>query len=702
MVRKLSVLICLVCLLQGCIPASKSQPPPSEPLPTQSDLPSESISTESALPSESISTESALATEPSLGDVIKNEVGGYSLRYIPGFEVLKKGGLMTLTAPGANPAFGPQVVLFTGTVPDGTTILSLFDHFRLIPNLTISEPVEIMLAGKPALAAQVTITIGNRSVLGILKAVLLSSDQMLLLLAGAPDGVWQDSFAQQVDALSSSIELFPAQSPAFPIPPSLVRQWAESASASSEQSSSAGSANQVTGLPQIFPCGENPAAWSPASQNQQEWIELAYGVPVQPTSVRIYESLSPASLLKIEAIDENGDAHLFCNREAIGFDLSCNGALNCQVGNADYRTARIRISMDLSAINKPVAFDAVELIGYGQPISPIPDEMTILPGQAPQGFLWRIGYEFMGSFGRLKNPDGMDVDDQGRLYVNQGGIVDIFDRDGNWIDNFDYVGSPTRGLKVAPDGRIVMADYATNQLVILTPDGSITARAGGPGSNPGQFVQSYPQTLAIHPTTGEIYAPTLADSNLLSYSVNVFTLEGKYVRSFQINDPMGSSFPPDKLAFSADGFLYAVSLGGAYVIKFDTSGNVLAHLGEDSLSNCGTKDIALDRNSNIYVGCSTGAGVMKISPEGKLMDACGFWAQGVETQDLQTEMLTTNCNETAICWQDYYMDPPIESTQPEGGISMLTSLAVQPDGSQVYISEWGPFTLSSITSCALK
>lgn len=45
--------------------------------------------------------------------------------------------------------------------------------------------------------------------------------------------------------------------------------------------------------------GDDSRAWTPKSQNQQEYLELFFKVPVFLTKIEIYETFNPGAVVKI-------------------------------------------------------------------------------------------------------------------------------------------------------------------------------------------------------------------------------------------------------------------------------------------------------------------------------------------------------------------------------------------------------------------
>jgi hypothetical protein len=91
-----------------------------------------------------------------------------------------------------------------------------------------------------------------------------------------------------------------------------VRQWAVSAIASSEWSSTDYSAMQLAGPPeQAGVCGDVPTNWSPLSDGSDpEWIELIYAVPVRARGVEVVESFEGGFVTEIALRDTLGAWHV--------------------------------------------------------------------------------------------------------------------------------------------------------------------------------------------------------------------------------------------------------------------------------------------------------------------------------------------------------------------------------------------------------
>ena len=88
-------------------------------------------------------------------------------------------------------------------------------------------------------------------------------------------------------------------------------QWAVTASASSEWSSTDWSAAQATGPPELAQCSSVETNWSPLGDGSTpEWIELGYDPPVRPVGVDVHESGNASGFVtRVDVRDTTGLLH---------------------------------------------------------------------------------------------------------------------------------------------------------------------------------------------------------------------------------------------------------------------------------------------------------------------------------------------------------------------------------------------------------
>ncbi|MBN2358956.1 MAG: hypothetical protein JXR83_05850 [Deltaproteobacteria bacterium] len=144
-------------------------------------------------------------------------------------------------------------------------------------------------------------------------------------------------------------------------PSGLVRQWAQRATASSEYSTAGWSAQQATGAPTLAACADSSSAWTTKSMSspQPEWIELRYASRVRAVGARLYVTLTPGAVRRIEGKTGAGWETLWQGTDPTA---SCPAVLELKF-NEEIDTDTLRVALDTSQQSYWFELDAVELLG---------------------------------------------------------------------------------------------------------------------------------------------------------------------------------------------------------------------------------------------------------------------------------------------------------------------------------------------------
>jgi len=160
----------------------------------------------------------------------------------------------------------------------------------------------------------------------------------------------------------------------------MLRQWAISATASSEYANPDYAAFQATGQPDTTDeCGDFPTAWASAERTGVDWLELMFEKPVYPEQINIYQNNLPNQVVEVEALDTEGTYHtVYTHQPKV---TNCPYILDIDITDADYQAVGIRVTVDQSVLD-PTSWneiDAVELVGryVGGEVAIIP------PGDSP-------------------------------------------------------------------------------------------------------------------------------------------------------------------------------------------------------------------------------------------------------------------------------------------------------------------------------
>lgn len=170
--------------------------------------------------------------------------------------------------------------------------------------------------------------------------------------------------------------------PAFADYTNLISQWAVSATASTEFSSTEWSAYQTTGETNTLDCGDIATSWAPSdSGSNPEWLKASYSTPVYATEVNIYETYNTGFVYRVDLIDESDANHTIWT----GTDnTSCPGVLNISFANTTYKVKSVKI---YTQINDFEEIDAVALKGYQTYVAPATSfsSLSVSPSSVKRG-----------------------------------------------------------------------------------------------------------------------------------------------------------------------------------------------------------------------------------------------------------------------------------------------------------------------------
>ncbi|MBN8870097.1 MAG: NHL repeat-containing protein [Solirubrobacterales bacterium] len=129
-----------------------------------------------------------------------------------------------------------------------------------------------------------------------------------------------------------------------------------------------------------------------------------------------------------------------------------------------------------------------------------------------------------------------------------------------------------RGMAMAPDGKLWVADYAGNDVATLKPDGSTGPFIGSGGVGPGQM--QYPTDVALG--NNSMY---VVDSG--NFQVDRFRLDGTFLGSWgSEGSKAGQMFAPRDVTVAPDGNVFVLSTPGygqqASIDEFTPTGGFVA------------------------------------------------------------------------------------------------------------------------------
>lgn len=143
-----------------------------------------------------------------------------------------------------------------------------------------------------------------------------------------------------------------------------IRQWAVSATASTEYDNPSWAAFQAAGAPNVPECADDGRAWASSTSDSAEWIELTYAVPVAPAEINIHQTYNPTQIVKVEFIASDGSGYEVWSGSPQA-QSQCPYVMNLSVNlGPGIRGQTVRILIDQSVLGLGWnEIDAVELVG---------------------------------------------------------------------------------------------------------------------------------------------------------------------------------------------------------------------------------------------------------------------------------------------------------------------------------------------------
>ncbi len=230
--------------------------------------------------------------------------------------------------------------------------------------------------------------------------------------------------------------------------------------------------------------------------------------------------------------------------------------------------------------------------------------------------------------GKLKNPWGVAVNSEGKLWVvdSANSRVEEFSSSGSYITKFGEAGSGNGQLKepegIALDsaGHIWIADTGNNRVEEFSSAGAFMASVGSLGTESGKF--KAPTALAFDPK-GNMW---VADGG--NNRIEKFDKEAKYSSEFgSAGTEPGKLAAPMGIAVDSGEHIWVADTGNNRIQEFSTTGSLLKRFGgfgagEGQLN--APIDLKIDSLGNIWTVDSNNNRAESFSPAGAYVTQIGF------------------------------------------------------------------------------
>jgi uncharacterized protein (TIGR03663 family) len=178
--------------------------------------------------------------------------------------------------------------------------------------------------------------------------------------------------------------------------------------------------------------------------------------------------------------------------------------------------------------------------------------------------------------------------------------------------------SGARGVAVAPDGSIYVADQGNHRIQKFDPTGRFVLKWGSKGSGDGQF--DSPSGVAVD-KTGNVWVTDLWNHRVQEFDANgtFLTKFGSFANAAGQSQP-GRFFGPRYLAVGPDGSVYVSDTGNKRIQKFKSDGSFVAAWGTAG-NGAGQFEepmgLTFDAQGNLYVADTWNRRIQKLTADGQ-------------------------------------------------------------------------------------
>lgn len=352
-----------------------------------------------------------------------------------------------------------------------------------------------------------------------------------------------------------------------------------------------------------FSSGGHSKSWSPNSTVLNVHGENVYVIDMDDTIIKFSSEglLISEWNLKTEglieyldglAIDDNGEIYIssanFNDKSKHGIlKLDSDGNIVKQIYDEEYFDVFLTIGLD----------------GNIYAIGSYPDQIMKLNLDGEVLARWGTYSEEHGTF---DEPEGISIDNEGNIYVLDGGNgrIEKFNSDGVYISGINVSCCINNAIATDTSGNIYLADAVNDIVKKFNNEGKLIAEWGNEVSGNGEFNFGFYGGIAID-NSGNVYVSE--NDQILK-----FTSDGIFITKWVVDDPRS-------LAVDSGGKVYVIKSGYKELQIFSSDG---VHVGGWDIGGY-ANGIAIDESDNIYITYLEGDCVKKFTQDGQFLTQFG-------------------------------------------------------------------------------
>jgi DNA-binding beta-propeller fold protein YncE len=232
------------------------------------------------------------------------------------------------------------------------------------------------------------------------------------------------------------------------------------------------------------------------------------------------------------------------------------------------------------------------------------------------------------NIGQFSHPHGNEVEDENNQSASEVFVyiadqnndrIQKFSKDGTFITAWGEEGEGngqflhTHGIDLDSDGNVYVSDRDQPSIQKFSSDGAFINKWGSEGTADGQFIQPWDVSVS---QDDRIFVPDYGNDR-----IQIFSKDGNFITAWGAPGSGPGQFDgPAVVAFDSEGNVYVTDSGNHRVQKFTSNGTYITEWGEEGQENgqfSMPEGLAVDPlSSNVYVSDTSNNNVQVFAPLG--------------------------------------------------------------------------------------